>query len=290
MFLLPASSCNELCENLAKRLNLRLAGIERKRFPDGEMYIRIEEDLGGSDVMIVGNSRSDEEVVDSILLHEAARGMAPRSLVSLVPYFGYARQHMRYLPGEPISMQGIGQSYLRYSDRAFVIDIHDESALLVFGGKLSNIHIRSSFINYYRDRNISYVVSPDDGALWRAREVASGLGCDVFNFEKKRIDAWKVRMEPIDTDLKGGNVLLLDDIISTGGTIISAIELLKTMKAGKIYVSAVHGLLINGAAEKISQASGEIAVTNTIKSKYSKIDISEEVSKYIKEALKWEWN
>lgn len=290
MFLLPTFSCTDLCKNLAEKLDLQIADVERKRFPDGEMYLRIRDDLKGKDVMIVGNSRTDEEVIESILLHEAAMGMAPRNLASLIPYFGYARQHMRYHPGEPISMQGIGQSYLRYSGRAFVVDVHDESALPAFGGKLSNIHICTSFIDYYKDSNIRYVVSPDDGALWRAREVASGLGCDVFNFEKKRIDAWTVRMEPIDNDLKGGNVVLLDDIISTGGTIISAIELLKSMNAGKIFVSAVHGLFINGAAEKISNASGEIAVTNTIGSKYSRIDISNEVSKHIKEALKWERN
>ena len=286
MFLVSTSSCSDLCDKLAKTMDYRKADVERRRFPDGELYLRIRDHLKGEKVILVANTRRDEDLVETILSSEAARGCDPSRLITLIPYFGYARQHKRYLEGEPISSRAVGLSFMQYFDKAAVVDIHDESAMEPFHGKLVNIHITESIANYFSGKGIDFVISPDDGGMERAAIIADRLKARTFYFEKKRIDPRTVEMTAPDIDVKGKNVLIVDDIISTGGTIIKAVQKLREMGAGRVFATAVHGLFVNGSGEKIRGMVEELAVTNTVHSEYSRIDISAEVSGHLREMMK----
>jgi ribose-phosphate pyrophosphokinase len=286
MFLVSTSSCSDLCDKLAKTMDYRKAEMERKRFPDGELYLRIKDHIKGNKVIVVANTRRDEDLVETILTSEAARGSDPSRLITLIPYFGYARQHKRYLEGEPISSKAVGMSFIQYFDMAAVVDIHDESAMEPFHGKLVNIHITDSIADYFSGKAIDFVISPDDGGMERASIIAKKLRAKTFYFEKKRIDPRTVEMEAPNIDIRGKNILIVDDIISTGGTIIKAVQKLREMSANRIYATAVHGLFVNGSGEKIKGMVEELAVTNTVHSDYSRIDISVEVSKHLREMMK----
>lgn len=282
MFLLPGSNCEELIRNLSRHLRAELVEVEKRRFPDGELYVRIKGDLSGKDVVLVSDIRTEAGLIETVFLLEAARGMEPASLKIFVPYFSYMRQHTRYNPGEPISSKIVVDIFDRYVDAIYTAEIHDEETIGYSSRPFTDIKIQESIKEYYMNRNIDMLISPDDGGMERASRIASLLGIESAYFDKVRIDSRNVEIKPHgDIDVKGKNILLIDDMISTGGTIKKAIGLLKSMGAAHFNVCAIHGLFKDDSGKKLSELADDLAVTNTVQGDYSKIDISSEVAKYL---------
>ncbi len=236
-------------------------------------YIELAKNVS-ENLNIIGNTRKDEDIIEMLLSISAVSDYSPKSLNLIIPYFGYARQHKRYNRGEPVSSQVFAEMLSLHSDTICTVEIHDEQTLKYSQKPFSNLHVFSSIAKHFIDKQIDYVVSPDDGGLDRVKTVASELNTEYFYIDKKRIDDRTVEMKMPDVKVNGKNVLIVDDIISTGGTI--------AMSSNKIYVSAVHGLFANGADEKILKYSDEINVTDTVQGKYTSISVYEEVSDYIK--------
>ena len=287
MILLSAREPTSLHSELAKAFGASIGTVESRSFPDGELYLRIMDDLKGQDVLVVQNTRTEHDFLSLLMLLEAARALEPARLDLLVPYFGYARQHMRYNIGEPISSKVIVDAISPYVDAMFCVDIHDEETLEYSSKPFNNIHITQSILNHYKNSDISYVISPDDGGYERVKTVANLLGAFPLHLDKKRESdsVVKVVMNEV-ADIYGKNVLLLDDVISTGGTILQSLDLLKRRKVSSLYVCAVHGIFANKSDETIAFSCSGLSVSNTINTKYSTIDISEEVAKKIKEVIK----
>ncbi|EQD50466.1 ribose-phosphate pyrophosphokinase, partial [mine drainage metagenome] len=198
-----------------------------------------------------------------------------------------ARQHTRYNIGEPISSKVIVDTLAPYVDSMYCVDIHDEETLEYSSKPFHNIRITESIFNHYKDKDISYVVSPDNGGYERAKNVAKLLGALPIHLDKKRENDSTVKVVMNDiVDIYGRNVLLLDDVISTGGTILQALEVLKRRKVSSTYVCAIHGVFANNADEPISFSCSGLSVTNTIDTKYSDIDVSDEIVKNIREMVK----
>ncbi|MGC8608719.1 MAG: ribose-phosphate diphosphokinase [Thermoplasmata archaeon] len=282
MKIVALTSSIELAKKVSENMKIGLVQPQERRFPDGEMYIHVEDDLSGEDVFIIGNTRKDEDIIEMLLSISAVSDYSPKSLNLIIPYFGYARQHKRYNRGEPVSSQVFAEMLSLHSDTICTVEIHDEQTLKYSQKPFSNLHVFSSIAKHFIDKQIDYVVSPDDGGLDRAKTVASELNTEYFYIDKKRIDDRTVEMKMPDVKVNGKNVLIVDDIISTGGTIAMSSEILRKKGANKIYVSAVHGLFANGADEKILKYSDEINVTDTVQGKYTSISVYEEVSDYIK--------
>ena len=287
MILLSPGESTPLHSELARALGASIGIVESRSFPDGELYLRIMDDLKGQDVLVVQNTRTEKDILSLLMLLEAARALEPARMDLLVPYFGYARQHMRYNIGEPISSKVVVDAISPYVDSMFCVDIHDEETLEYSSKPFRNIHITESILNHYKDSDISYVISPDDGGFERVKVIANLLGAVPLHLDKKRESdsIVKVVMNEI-ADIYGKNILLLDDVISTGGTILQSLDLLKRRKVSSIYVCAIHGIFANKSDETIAFSCSGLSVSNTLNTKYSNIDISDEVAKKIKEVVK----
>ncbi|KAA8922306.1 ribose-phosphate diphosphokinase [Thermoplasma sp.] len=281
MKIIGLRSSSDLAAKVAKQLHSELVMPEERRFPDGELYVRCDSDLSGEDVFIIGNTHTDAEIIEMILTLSAVRDYAVKSVNIIAPYYGYARQHQRYRRGEPISSQILTEIFASYSRSIATVDIHDEQTLSYSKVKFTDLHADRSIVDFYRHVDIDYVVSPDDGGLDRVKHVAEALGKKYFYIEKKRIDDRTVEMKAPDIDLKGKNVLILDDIISTGGTIAKSSAILRQKGASRIYVSAIHGLFVNSSESKILENADEIHVTDTVAGKYSDISVYQVVCDYI---------
>jgi len=265
-------------EDELRALGGEVLDVEIKRFPDGEKYVRI---LGSSEEVTVVQSTfapQDEHLIELILIADALREKGVRRLRAVIPYLAYSRQDRVTKEGEPISVRAVLRSLAVYYDELYVFDLHNPETLRFFPGKAVNLSPARAIAEYFGEKlGEGIVLAPDKGALMRAKAVAEKLGLEYSHFHKVRISPTEVQMKPVDVDVKGKNVLIVDDIISTGGTMIRAANLLRDMGAEKVFVAATHGVFAEGAIESVSKAVDELAVTNTIPTPVSKISIVPEV-------------
>lgn len=286
MIMLPPEKMTSLYQETAKHLGSKIANVERRQFPDGELYLRINDDLKEQKVVVAHSIRTDRDLLDLLLLLDAARAMEPSGITLLVPYFGYARQHTRYNVGEPASSKVIVESIAPYVDSILSVDLHDEETLEYSSKPFTDIKITDSFVAYFKNANITHVISPDDGGFERAQRVAKAMGATPLHLDKRRESGSVVHiiMNEI-ADIYGKDVLLIDDIISTGGTIMKAIDLLRRRKVNKVYVAAVHGVFCRGSEETIGYSCDGLSVSNSLDTEHSTIDISKELAKAVRSVI-----
>ncbi len=285
MYIVPSSTAYNVSRKLANIFSCNVSGVVRKRFPDNEMYLKIIDDVAGEDVLLVGNTRSDSDIIEYLLLLDAIKEEEPKSITAIIPFFGYARQHMRYNNGEPISSKVFTKAVNQYADRIITVELHDEQTLDYSDVPFTDIKIIDPVHNYFKNKGIDIVMSPDDGGYERAKIMGDKLGIPAYYIDKKRIDSTTVKMVLPDEDYMNKNVLLLDDIISTGGTIMKASKLIRQSGAKNIYACAIHGVFANDSNEKIEKYVNELAVTDTIETKYSNITVSEEIAASLKSKI-----
>ncbi|ASI99126.1 ribose-phosphate diphosphokinase [Thermococcus celer] len=267
-------------EDEIRALGGEILGVEIKKFPDGEKYVRVLGSLDGEGVTVVQSTFApqDEHLVELILLADALREAGAKRLRAVVPYLAYSRQDRVTKDGEPVSVRAVLRTIGLYYDELYVFDLHNPGTLGFFPGKAVNLSPAGVMADYFGEKlGEGVILAPDKGALGRARAVAERLGLEYSHFHKTRISPTEVRMEPVDVDVRGRNVLIVDDIISTGGTMIRAANLLREMGAGKIFVAATHGVFAEGAIERVSRAVDELAVTNTIPTPVSRISVVPEM-------------
>lgn len=268
---------NEI-EEKSQNYKKDLLEVEIKKFPDGEKYVRVSGE--GEEAIVVQSTYSpqDEHLIELLLLGDALREKGFKKLIAVVPYLAYSRQDRVTKDGEPISVRAIMRAVGIYYDELYVFDLHNPKTLEFFPKKAVNLSPARAIAEYFKDKlREGIVLAPDRGALERARAVAEILGVEFSHFEKKRISPTEVQMTPVDIDVEGKNVLIVDDIISTGGTMIRAANILRKIGAKKIYVVATHGVFSEGAIERVSKVVDELAVTNTIPTPVSKISIVEDI-------------
>ncbi|WP_297068933.1 ribose-phosphate diphosphokinase [Thermococcus sp.] len=256
----------------------KIGEVEIKKFPDGEKYVRV---IGSAEeVMVVGSTfyPQDERIVELLLIGDALRERGAEGLQVVIPYFGYSRQDRVTKEGEPVSVRAIMRSLGLYYDELYVFDLHNPETLKFFPGKAVNVSPARAIAEYFQGKlGEGLVLAPDRGARGRARAVADMLGLEYSHFEKRRVSPTEVKMKPVDVDVEGRNVLIVDDIISTGGTMVKAANLLREMGAEKVFVAATHGVFAEGAIERVSKAVDELAVTNTIPTPVSRISIVRDI-------------
>ena len=261
-----------------KELGAEVMEVELRRFPDGEKYVRIGG--GGSEVAVVQSTYrpQDENLIELLILGDALRERGFKNLRVVVPYLAYSRQDRVTKEGEPISVRAVMRMLGLYYDELYVFDLHNPETLRFFPGKAVNVIPADSMARYFGEKlGDGVVMAPDKGALHRARLIAERLDLEYGHFEKRRISPTEVVMKPVRADVKGKNVLLVDDIISTGGTMVKAVRLLRDMGASKVFVAATHGVFAEGAIERVSSVVDELAVTNTIPTPVSRVSVVPEL-------------
>jgi ribose-phosphate pyrophosphokinase len=275
MKLIAGSASKKLANILSQSLNIPLVNIESRRFPDGELYVRILEKMQDEDVYIIQTTYPDENIIELFFILDAVKRAGAKSVAIIIPYFGYARQDKQFKEGEPISAAILASLISTLADKVITIDPHKEHILDFFTIPAESISAVSSIVLYLKEKEIDMVLSPDHGALNRAKKAAELLKCDVDYLEKKRIDGNTISISPKNLDVKGRTVAIIDDIISTGGTMAEAIKQLRAQQADTIYVACTHGLFAGSAIEKLQKAGcEEIIATDTIQSPFSIVSVT----------------
>lgn len=280
--IISGSSSKLLSGRLVKEVDANLVDVSIKRFPDKECYVRIMDDLDNENVVLIQNAYPDENIVEFFLLADAIREFKVKKLTAVIPYFGYARQDKKFNPGEPISVRALIKRLQIGIDKIITVDIHDENVLKWFD--ISNINISGMLAigEYLKKLNPDIVIAPDDGALQKAKNVADIVGCSYDYLDKKRIDAEHVEMKTKNIDVKNKNVAIVDDIISTGGTIITAAKNLKKQGAKSVYACCTHGLFAGNSLPKLQSVCDKIVSTDTIENPASIVSVASEIEKIIK--------
>ena len=280
----------DLAKELAGVLNCKFIPALTTAFPDGECYTRIDEPSLEDDVVIVQNTFPDSKLIEMLLLQDAALKLGAKSLTLVIPYFGYARQDKVFKPGEPESAKIMCRHLDMACDRVITVDIHKEAVLDNFTHPHKDVKAAPVIAEYFKSKDINIVMSPDIGAAGRAKIVGECMGLPYDHLNKKRLSGTEVRIEPANADVRGKNVLIVDDMISTGGTIIAATAALKEAGALKVYVACTHGVFVNNALEKFNGSPVDsVLCCNTLNNAVSLISVANSVADAIRSAYAGQW-
>ncbi len=292
----PASQILGL--KIAKELGVNSINTEVKKFPDGENYVRINiEDetlIAGKEVIIVqstgpsANSDQNARLIELFMMIDSVKRMGAAKIIVVVPYLAYARQDKIFRPGE----SQFGNVIIRLInavgiDELYVIDIHAPLILNECSCKAVNIDSMKLLADHIKYRGVKdiVVISPDKGALERSKAFAKHIGenVPVEVFEKERdVITGEIEMKG-SLNLSNKNVIISDDIISTGGTMASAIKLAKNSGAKEVYIVATHALLLQQAKYRIIKAGAdEIVGTDSIDNEASKVSLAKTIADYLK--------
>ena len=275
MHIIGGTASKTIAEDLSKELNANLAKTISKRFPDDELYVRILDDVSGEDVVIVQTTYPDKNIIELFLLQDAAKEANADKIIVVIPYFGYGRQDKKFEQGEPISAKAIAGLIGSNADKIITVDPHKPHLLDFFNVSAISCSAVPELAKYLKEKNVDTVLAPDKGALQRAKQASSIINCDFDYMEKTRHDATTVEIKPKNLDVKDKKVAIIDDIISTGGTMALSIKELKKQGAKQVFVACTHGLFAGEAVKKIISAGcNEIISTDTIQSDFSKVKIA----------------
>jgi ribose-phosphate pyrophosphokinase len=286
MIVVGGSSSRDLAKELSRLLGCRFVQATTTRFPDTECYTRIDSEKLDDDVVIVQNTYPDSNLIEMFLLQDAVKKMGAKTITLVIPYFGYARQDRVFKPGEPESAKVMAKHLGMVCDRVITIDIHKETVLDHFDCPHRDLKAASAIADQFKNKGIDLVLSPDLGAKNRAQSVGERMGVPYDHLEKIRLSGSDVKISPAKMDCKGKNILIVDDMISTGGTIVAAKQALKEAGAKSVSVACTHGIFVNNALERLTGNSLDaVLCCNTLENKVSHIS----VAGIIADALKDEW-
>ena len=275
MYIIGGTASKTVAEDLSRELHVPLTKTISKRFPDDELYVRILDDISGEDVIIVQTTYPDSNIVELFLLQDAAKEAGANEITVVIPYLGYGRQDKKFEAGEPISAKAIATLISLRANKIITVDPHKERILDFFTVPAFSCSAIPQIAAYLKNKNIDLVLAPDKGALDRTKKASKIMGCDFDHMEKTRIDGTTVEIKTKSLNVKDKKVAIIDDIISTGGTMAQSIKELKKQGAKQVFVACTHGLFAGEAVKKISSAGcNEIISTDTIKSDFSKVRIA----------------
>jgi ribose-phosphate pyrophosphokinase len=275
MIIIGGTASKSVAEDISKELNIPMAKTESRRFPDGEFYVRILDDISNEEVVIVQTTYPDENIIELLILQNAVKEANAKESTVIIPYFGYARQDTKFKDGEPVSAKAMAEIIGLNADKIITVDPHKDHIIDFFSTNAYSCSAIPEIAKYLKEKNVDMILAPDKGALVRAKEASMIIGCDFDYMEKTRIDGETIQIKPKKLDAKNKNVAIIDDIISTGGTMAKSIHHLKKHGAKKVMVACTHGLFAGEAIKKLkSSGAVEIIATDTIQSSYSKVKIS----------------
>jgi ribose-phosphate pyrophosphokinase len=276
----PASQL--LGSRVAREIGCELAIVEFKQFPDGELYLRIAEELDG-DTLIVQSTTTNNDIIYLLQLIDAA---SDGYLRVAIPYFGYARQDKRFKLGEPISARAIAKAI--DADESYVVNIHDPASLDHFhlrnGKKAVNLSAAGLIGNYLKGMEFTspLLIAPDEGATALVSDVSKAMGCEFDVLVKERVTPERVEIQPKTVHVDARDVVIVDDMISTGGTMAEAIKLLRGQGARQVHVACIHAVLSLNAQLRLYRAGVDsIIATDTIEKTESVISVAPLIKKAV---------
>lgn len=260
----------EFAKSVAKYLGIPLSEISVKRFSDGEISVQIGESVRGKDVFIVQPTCAPANVnlMELLIMADAFKRSSANSITAVVPYFGYARQDRKAAPRVPITAKLVANLMQTAGiTRVVTMDLHAGQIQGFFDIPVDNLYGTIAFINHVKSKNLPnpIVASPDIGGVARARALAKALNTDLVIIDKRREKANESEVMNVIGDVDGKDVILVDDIIDTAGTIVKAASAFKDRGATSVMAFCTHPVLSGQAYERInSGALDELVVTDTI--------------------------
>lgn len=287
MPVVSGSSGRDVATSLAPLIGMQYIELESRRFPDGEGYVRVPSDaidaVRSEPVVLVSNTYPDSGIVNTVLLLEAIaevrrgnlsnlKGEEPQNMEDVgsgvylaIPYYGYSRQDKRFSKGEAVSARVIADILARGCDGIAILDLHEPAVLEDMEVPIEFVSSMPEIAELLQNEvSPDFVLSPDKGAIARATEVAGLIGCDFSYLEKTRVDAHTIEHTPKDLDVDGKVVAIVDDMISTGGTICRASDALRRQGATEVHAACTHGLFTGGAILRLSNHVDGVHSTDSL--------------------------
>ncbi len=256
--LFSGNSNRPLAEAIAKKLNTELGGIEVSTFSDGEISIHIEETVRGRDLFIIQSTSSpvNDNLMELLIMIDAAKRASAGRITAVIPYFGYARQDRKARSRDPITAKLVANLITAAgADRVLTMDLHAEQIQGFFDIPVDNLLGGPTLCNYFAKKHkIDVVVAPDLGSVKRARKVAEKFGVPIAIIDKRRPKANVMEVMNIIGDVQDKTCLMLDDMIDTAGTICQGAKALKDAGAKEIYAGCTHSVLSGPAVERLEKS------------------------------------
>ncbi|NHV11724.1 MAG: ribose-phosphate diphosphokinase [Candidatus Verstraetearchaeota archaeon] len=292
MKLMIGPSSQGLGRRLSTLLSLDVVNFEWKIFPDGESYFRLLSKVDDSVVLVHSlTPPQDKRVVELFFLLKLLRDYMAKDIILVIPYLAYMRQDKRFLDGEMVSVEVLADLLKTYDiDRYVFVDVHSGEVLKFFGNRameVSAFPLIGDFLSKYPLVN-PIVIAPDAKAFKYAETVAKIIGAESDYVVKRRDrSSGAVESELKEFNVGGRDVILVDDIISTGGTMINAIKILKEHGANRVFACCTHGLFIGNAVINMFNAGVyDVISTDTIESYYSRVSVAPVIASAIKSIIK----
>jgi ribose-phosphate pyrophosphokinase len=283
----PASK--ELGEKIAQLANVETIQVINKTFPDGESYVRLGSSVQNENLAILQTTSPPQEIrlMQLAFMADAAKRNGALKITAIVPYLAYARQDKMFLQGEGISIETLARMLnVAGVDELITVNIHAEETLKRFPFPAKNLSAIQLLAEYFVQKGYrkAFALAPDKGAMYIAEQAQRVLSGDAGHLEKYRNrHTGKTAQSAKGLDVKGQTVIIFDDIISTGGTIVGAAKILREQGASKIFTACVHPLLANGAEKRILNAGvEEIVGTDSIPSRVSTVSLAPLLSRELK--------
>ncbi len=268
-----------LSRQIADYLGMKLGQATIENFPDGEILVRLDEDVRGRDIFIIQPTCTpgNDNLMELLIFIDCARRASAERITAVVPYFGYARQDRKDVGRVPISAKLVANLIsMAGTTRVLTMDLHAAQVQGFFDIPVDNLNAEPILSRHFAELGLGdlVLVSPDAGNARCARRYAHRLGGSLAIIDKERVSASQAKVGGIIGDIKGKTVLMMDDMITTAGTVAAAAELCRAEGAERIYVGATHGVLCGPAIERLAAAPiEEVVVTDTIPGSAEKSEI-----------------
>jgi ribose-phosphate pyrophosphokinase len=268
---LIAGSANPLLAGrISEKLDVPLTDARLRRFPDGEINVKIEDSMRGHDVFVIQPTSPpvNEHLMELFIILDALRRASAGRVTAVIPYYGYARKERKTQPREPISAKLIANFItLAGADRLLLFDLHAEAIEGFFDVPTDHLSPHRIFADYLKTKDLHHltVVAPDAGGGRRAEAVANDLQAPIAFGYKRRTGDGDVDTIAVSGDVKGRDCVVVEDIITTGGTISKVVQALRNQGAGRVLVAATHPVFTGNAVERLRKADvEEVIVTDSV--------------------------
>ncbi|MDD5501824.1 MAG: ribose-phosphate pyrophosphokinase, partial [Candidatus Omnitrophica bacterium] len=252
-----AALARDICKSLKIRLQDALVG----KFSEGEIRVKINENVRGKDVFIVQPTcpPSNDNLMELLIMIDALRRASAHRITAVIPYFGYARQDRKDQPRVPITAKLVANLLTTAgANRILTMDLHAGQIQGFFDIPVDHLFSVGVFVEYFSKMNIKdlVAVSPDVGSIKMARAYAKRVSSGLAIIDKRRVSPEKAEAMHIMGEVEGKNVIIVDDLVATGSSLIEAVEALKKAKAKSIYAAIAHGILSGPAIQRVDQCKG----------------------------------
>lgn len=284
-------SSTDLAMRISVELGVPPVKTGFKRFPDGEFYFRFEEEVAGEELLLVQSlyPPQDTHLVELLIIAHTAKDLAAKEVSAYVPYLAYSRQDERYLSGEALSAMLVAELLQSAGVKTlYTVDVHNQNVLRMYRIPAVNFTAAGELARYFAGKSLKnpMVIAPDDevDAMERARVAASAINADYNYFEKQR-DRYTGKITTVGKTMhvKGRDVVIIDDIISTGHTAANAAQLLRKEGANRVFIGVTHALLRENALKLLQEAGvTEVVGTDSVPSPIAKVSTASVFVKALK--------